>query len=150
MSQVPSSGENLFSLVSCWAFVAASLMICTEGPISLHLNFGKQWTKMEFQSWTKIIKVKVNKAIPLTGRGGLHGFEILRISHCIDSLLTDGGKFVSPTHPPRFTPQKHFSASGTHFCQRLSKPQGLLRPERLGELKKLIHLIRSRTRDLQA
>jgi rRNA maturation protein Nop10 len=31
---------------------------------------------------------------------------------------TDDGKVVSPTHPPHFTPQKHynFSASGTHFC----------------------------------
>jgi hypothetical protein len=30
----------------------------------------------------------------------------------------DGGNVVSPTHQPRFTPQKHyyFNASGTHFC----------------------------------
>jgi hypothetical protein len=35
----------------------------------------------------------------------------------------------------RFTPQKHyFSASGTHFYLRLSKPQGLVRPEELGKL----------------
>jgi hypothetical protein len=33
-------------------------------------------------------------------------------------------------------PQKHyFSASGTHFCYRLSKPQGLVWPEGLGKLK---------------
>jgi hypothetical protein len=43
-----------------------------------------------------------------------------------------------------FTPQKHyFYASGTHFCYRLSKPQGLVRPEGLGELIKIIHLIGS-------
>jgi hypothetical protein len=48
------------------------------------------------------------------------------------------------------TPQKHyFYVSGTHFCYRLSKPQGLARPERLGKLLKTIHLIGSRTRDLQ-
>jgi hypothetical protein len=29
--------------------------------------------------------------------------------------LTDGGKVVSPTHRSRSTPQKHFSASDTHF-----------------------------------
>jgi hypothetical protein len=76
---------------------------------------------------------------------------MLRIPHCLDSLLTDGGKVVSPTLRPRSTPQKHyFSASGTHFCWRLSNPQGLVVPERLGELKKLIHLIVSRTRDLPA
>jgi hypothetical protein len=37
---------------------------------------------------------------------------------------------------PRSTPQKHFYASGTHFCYRLSKPQGLVRPEGLRKLKK--------------
>jgi hypothetical protein len=48
-----------------------------------------------------------------------------------------------------FTPQKHyFYASGIHFCSRLSKPQGLVRPEGLGKLKKSIHLIGSPTRDL--
>jgi hypothetical protein len=42
------------------------------------------------------------------------------------------------------TPQKHyFYASGTHFCKRLSKPQGLLRPEGLGKLIKIIHLVGS-------
>jgi hypothetical protein len=47
-----------------------------------------------------------------------------KCSLCVDLLwhqshnrLTDGGKVVSPTHRPHFTPQKHnFSASGTHFC----------------------------------
>jgi hypothetical protein len=47
------------------------------------------------------------------------------------------------------TPQKHyFYASGTHFFSRLSKPQGLVRPEGLSKLIKIIHLIGSRTRDL--
>jgi hypothetical protein len=60
---------------------------------------------------------------------------MLRIPHCLDNLLTVGGKVVSPTHRPHFTPQKdyYFSASSTHFCQRLSKP----------------HLIGSRIRDLK-
>jgi hypothetical protein len=47
-----------------------------------------------------------------------------------------------------FIPQEHkFYVSGTHFCQRLSKPQGLVRPEGLGKLLK-IHFIGSRTCDL--
>jgi hypothetical protein len=73
---------------------------------------------------------------------------MLRIPHCLDNLLTDGGKVVSPTHPPQFTPQKHyyFYVSGTHFSYRLSKPQGLVRPEGLGNLQH--HLIGYRTRDL--
>jgi hypothetical protein len=58
---------------------------------------------------------------------------MLRIAHCLDNRLTDGGKVVSPTHRPHFTPQKHyyFSISGTHFC----KPQGLERQKRLGNFK---------------
>jgi hypothetical protein len=61
---------------------------------------------------------------------------MLRIPHCLDSRLTDGGKFASPTHRPRSTPQKRYCyASGTHFCYRLSEPQGLVRPERLGPRK---------------
>jgi hypothetical protein len=62
---------------------------------------------------------------------------MLRIPHCLDNRLTDVGKVVNPTHPPHSTPQKHyFSASGTHFCYRMNKPQGLVRPEGLGKLKK--------------
>jgi hypothetical protein len=56
---------------------------------------------------------------------------MLRIPHYLDNRLTDGGKVVSPTHRPHFAPQKHyyFSVSSTHFCQRLSEPQGLVRPK---------------------
>jgi hypothetical protein len=41
-------------------------------------------------------------------------------------------------------PRNYFSASGTHFCWRLSKPQGLVRLDGLGKLKeKFIYLIGS-------
>jgi hypothetical protein len=74
---------------------------------------------------------------------------MLRIPHCLDSRLTDGGEAVSPTHRPLSIPQEHyFSASGTHFCSRVGESQGLVRPEGLCKLKKLIHLIGSQTRDL--
>jgi hypothetical protein len=35
-----------------------------------------------------------------------------------NARLIDGGKVVSPTHQPHFTPQKHyyFNVSGTNFC----------------------------------
>jgi hypothetical protein len=32
-----------------------------------------------------------SKAIPVTGRGGLLGYEMLRIPHCLDNRLIDGG-----------------------------------------------------------
>jgi hypothetical protein len=64
--------------------------------------------------------------------------------------LTDGGKVVSPMDRPLFTPQKHYLyASGTHLCWRLSKSEGLVWPEGLGELKKLIHLIGSGTHNVK-
>jgi hypothetical protein len=68
---------------------------------------------------------------------------MLRIPQCLDNQLTDGGKIVSTTHRPRSTPQKHyyFYVSGTHFCQRLSKPQGLVRPEELGKFKNSPHRV---------
>jgi hypothetical protein len=78
-------------------------------------------------------KKSKSKAIPVTGCGGLLGCEMLRIHR-----LTDDGKVVSPTHRPHSTPQKqYFPASGTHFCHGLSKPQGLVQPEGLGQLKKI-------------
>jgi hypothetical protein len=49
-----------------------------------------------------------NKAIPITGRGGLQGCEMLRIPHHLDIRLIDGSKVVSPTHRSHFTPQKLF------------------------------------------
>jgi hypothetical protein len=73
---------------------------------------------------------------------------MLRIPLCLDNRLTDGGKVFNPTHPPNFTPQKHyyFYVSGTLYCERLSKLQGLVRPEGLGKFKN--NLIGYRIRDL--
>jgi hypothetical protein len=51
------------------------------------------------------ILIYKSKVIPVTGLGGLWGCEMLRIPHCLDNRLTDGGKVVSPTQQPHFTPQ---------------------------------------------
>jgi hypothetical protein len=75
-----------------------------------------------------------SEAIPVTGRGGLQGCEMLRIPQCLDNRFTHGGKAVSLTSWPRSIPYKHyFFTSGTHFCSRLRGPQGLVRPEGLGK-----------------
>jgi hypothetical protein len=66
---------------------------------------------------TELLLTFIIEDIPVTGRGGLLGCEMLRISHCLDSPLTAGGKDVGPTHRPRLTPQKYyFSSPGSHFC----------------------------------
>jgi hypothetical protein len=60
------------------------------------------------------VKKQGNKSIPVTGRGGLYGCEMLRIPHCLNNRLTDGGKVVSLNRRTPTTLQKHFlSLSGT-------------------------------------
>jgi hypothetical protein len=50
--------------------------------------------------FTAHLKSRACKIIPTIGHGGLQGCEMLRITHCLDSRLTDGAKFVSPTRRP--------------------------------------------------
>jgi hypothetical protein len=47
---------------------------------------------------------KKGKAILVTGREGPKGCETSRLPHYLDNGLTDGGKVVSLTHRPSFTP----------------------------------------------
>jgi hypothetical protein len=60
---------------------------------------------------------------------------MLRIPRCLDSRLTIAVN-LSALRTGRALFHKHFSASGIHFCYRLSKPQGLVGLEGLGKLKK--------------
>jgi hypothetical protein len=55
------------------------------------------------------------------GHGSPYGCETSRFPHFLDNWLTDGGEVVSLTRQPPFTPRE---IPGTHFCQRLSWPQG--------------------------
>jgi hypothetical protein len=59
-----------------------------------------------------IRKVKVNP-IPVTGREGPQCSETSKIPHFLDNRLTNGGKIVSLTRRPPFTPR---NIPGTHFC----------------------------------
>jgi hypothetical protein len=68
------------------------------------------------QTWPQKYKIHLAIAIPLTGFEGLQGCEMLRMPHCLDNRLTDGGEVVGTTNRPRSTPQKHkLSVSVTHF-----------------------------------
>jgi hypothetical protein len=68
---------------------------------------------------------------------------MLRIPHCLDNRLIDGGKVVSPTHQRALLPRNNifFNVSGTHFCYRLSNPQGLVRPEELDKFTILLQQV---------
>jgi hypothetical protein len=57
----------------------------------------------------------------------------------------EGGKVVSPTDRPYLPPVRIL---GTHFCQRLSRPQGHSAAGKIKSLKSLSDSIGNRTRDL--
>jgi hypothetical protein len=68
-----------------------------------------------------------------------------------DSRLTYGSKVVSlRTGCALLRINFFFSVFGTHFCYRLSEPQGLVRSEGLGKLEKMVHVIWSGTHYLPA
>jgi hypothetical protein len=74
---------------------------------------------------------------------------MLRIPHCIDNGLTDGGKVVSPTHRPLlYSPETLFLFFWYSFLLEAELTPGPSAPEGLGKLIKIIHLIGSQTCDL--
>jgi hypothetical protein len=60
--------------------------------LNMQFRTKKLWRYFDFQ------QLKKSKAIPVTGLGGLYSCEMLRIPHCLDTGLTDGGKVVSRPH----------------------------------------------------
>jgi len=60
------------------------------------------------------------KAVPLQAWSGPEGSRKLRFPDYM-TTAQDGGKVVSPTHRLPLPPG---NAPGTHFCSRLSRPQG--------------------------
>jgi hypothetical protein len=84
------------------------------------------------------------KAIPVTGRGGPDGCETLRLPHSLDNRLTDGGKLSALRADRPLPPMK---IPGTHFYQRLSRPQA---HNAAGRIRKYSDVIGNRTRDTSA
>jgi hypothetical protein len=60
------------------------------------------------------------KAVPLQAWSGPEGSRKLSFPDYM-TTAQDGGKVVSLTHRPPVPPG---NAPGTHFCKRLSRPQG--------------------------
>jgi hypothetical protein len=84
----------------------------------------KAYVSHEFR--VPVIKKKVIEAVPVSGRGGLQGYEMSRLPHFLGSLLRDGCD-VSLTRQPSFTPSPQGRFLVINFCQRLSKLQGHMR-----------------------
>jgi hypothetical protein len=91
-----------------------------------------------------IVKSKIGKAVPLQAWSGPEGSSKLRLP---DYMTTahDGGKVVSLTHRPPLSPG---NAPGTHFCWRLSGPQGHSAIGRMMSMKNPNDTIWNRTSDL--
>jgi hypothetical protein len=75
-----------------------------------------------------MVKVKVSLLQAVEAPRVARGF---RLPHFLDKRLIDGGKVVSPTRQPHFTPRFLFNMPGTHFYWRLSRPQSHSVAERI-------------------
>jgi hypothetical protein len=76
--------------------------VCSYGPFPEQ----KYATAKHNYIVLNLLFLECKKAIPVTGREGPSGCERSRLPHLLDNRLTDGGKVVSLTHWPRFTPQE--------------------------------------------
>jgi hypothetical protein len=86
----------------------------------------------------------LHKGIPVRGRGGPQGCEMLRLPHFLHNRLADGGEVVSLTRRPPFTPQEY---SWYLFLLEAESTQGHSAAGRISSNEK-IHLIGIRSRDL--
>jgi hypothetical protein len=85
-----------------------------------------------------------DKAVPLQAWSGPEGSRNLRLPG-YTTTAQDGGKLVSLTHRPPLPPR---NAPGTHFCYRLSRPQGHSAIGRIMSMEKSNDTIWNRTSDL--
>jgi hypothetical protein len=84
------------------------------------------------------------KAVPLQAWSSPEGSRKLRFPDFM-TTAQDGGKVVSLTHRPPLPPG---NTPGTHFCERLSGPQGHRATGRIVSLKNSNDTIGNGTRDL--
>jgi hypothetical protein len=73
------------------------------------------------------------------------GFQEVEAPRISRQSAHEGGKVVSPTHRPSL-PLRRIPA--THFCYRLSRPQGHNTTGKITSLKDSSDFIGNRTRDL--
>jgi len=85
------------------------------------------------------------KPVPLQAWSGPEGSRELRFPDFM-TTAQNGGKVVNLTHRPPLPPG---NAAGTHFCQRLSRPQGHSAIGRIMSMKNSNDTIWNRTTDLQ-
>ena len=92
---------------------------------------------------TQHYRIKKDNAVPLQAWSGPEGSRKLRFPDFM-TMAQDGGKVVNLTHRP---PLPQGNTPGTHFCYRLSRPQGHIVTGRIMSLRNT-DTIRNQTRDL--
>ena len=88
---------------------------CSIEPVS-----SKIWLQLFLKFSPGLYYYGKGKAIPLQAWTGPEGSRKLRLPDFV-TTAQDGGKVVSLRHWPLLPPG---NAPGTHFCSRLSRPQG--------------------------
>ena len=96
---------------NCWKFPP------TFFKTDIHAFHSVSWITAIDSSFKKN---KKDKSIPLQARGAQRGSRKLRFPDYV-TMAENGGKVDSLKHQPFLPPG---NISGTHFCLRLSRPQG--------------------------
>jgi hypothetical protein len=73
--------------------------------------------------------------MPVTGHGGIYGYEMLRIPHCLNCRFTDGDEVQPHTPDALYSPEKFIFLSAVVSSVRgLVNSSGIVQPEELGKL----------------
>jgi len=109
-----------------------------------------RWSNLLLQTWyflvqISIIPVKTSKAIPLQACAGPWGFQEVEAPRFQDNRHMKLVR-LSAVCTSHFYPQGNIS--GTHFCYRLSQPQGHSEAGRIMSLKNSNDTTGNRTHDL--
>ena len=123
---------------------------------------GLHKTTWQFDFFTELLRARVRsadvcichvskarKAIPLQFWTGTEGSKRLRLPD-FKTIGTWRWKGCQPYASPAFTPPPPRNIPGTHFCWRLSQPQGHIGAGRIMSMKNSNNIIGKRTRDLSA